>query len=339
MSGIRRIFELKTYRPGTSQLSAASENHKAGVLQQIANLRTIAPLFMRHNGTGVEIGLAEQPGGNLVSYPCRVVSPLLNNEPMTGSALDTPQDPTRVTYTIRPDDRATGDVPPGIDFTVPFTVRYGRPFGSGDGSAKILVSRPNDLCFVSSYQGVPELQIIGERVATRICTPTATTPPATDPPPTPPGFAPSNSSVGFTSDPSTPPTRLAPDLPMASHSTSTTYSLKADQAEDATDVLYVGDADYVAVTGSMQLAGIKATWGRDLWVEWSADGRTWDYAQMTDPSSGTKSQAVINSDGFISIDVREGVGYVRARWDPAGTLRPAGTLTEVRFSKKRGTAR
>jgi len=333
MNGVGRIFGIGKARQGQQGLSASGENRKADLLQQVANIRAIGPLFARRNGTGIEIGIAYPPGSNEVAYPCRVVDALLNNEAMTSAQREAPQEPARITYTVKADARATGEIPPGVDFTIPLPVRYGRPFGT---SAKVLAAAPNDLCFVSSFNGVVELWIISERIATLACVPTAP-PPAPEPAPTP--LADPNSSVGFQAASGGEPQSQTsvPDPQMATHVVGENLTLDASVQDGITPSFYVGDADYVTLTGNMQLSTIKAGWLRDLLVEWSPDGRVWQKGSMIDPIAKTYASAKISADGFVQLDVREGIAYVRARWDTGGTLAAAGTLVELRWSKKRGT--
>lgn len=332
-----RIFGLRRYRPGVDAPSSSGENRKASFIEQTANLRAIPPLFIRRDGTGSQIGISIPPSSISVAYPCRVVEPLRDNEPMTTAQLDEPVAPNRITYRITPDPRATGPIPPGVDFAVPLAVRYGRPFEDG---VKIKVARAGSLCFVSSSpDSIAELWILDEVVAVRPCAPSA------DPPPIPAGFAAGARSVSSVESPADPaPTSSdlslsKSDPTMPSSSSSSVFSLDANVADGRSPAYYVGDADYVTLSGLIQAATIKAGWLRDLAVYWSPDGLVWTKGKMLDPGTGTKSTAKISADGFIQLDVREGIAWVRCEWDGTGTLPGTETLVNLRWSKKRGATR
>lgn len=335
-----RSFGLRRNRPG-DRPSAAAENQRILDLQQLANIRFLPPLFVRRDGTGTQVGVRPVANTDQVSYPCRVVEPLLNNEPMTPAQLDAPQEPARVTYRLRPDANASGAVPLGFDFQAALPVRYGRTFAD-PANVRVLVSRAGDLCRISASNAETpaiELEILREFAAVRSCQATSTTAQfggGSDP-------APTNPQVEFIRAGGTPSLPIAPENAEPSPAMPTMeatkyFSLAADTLLPQSDRFWCGDADYVTLSGMMQLDSIKGTWGLVAEVLWSPDGRNWAKAQMVDPAAGTKSDAQLTGDGFIIIDVRQGIGYVMLRWMTGGTPAASGTLCEFSWAKKRGTS-
>jgi len=320
-----RSFGLRRNRVGDKP-SASADNQRILDLQQLANIRFLPPLFIRRDGTGTQVGVRPVANADAVSYPCRVVEPLLNNEPMTSAQLDAPQEPARVTYRLRPDDRAPGAVPLGFDFSTPLAVRYGRTFAD-PSNVRVLVSRAGDLCRISaSNETEPaiELEIIREFVAVRSCQASSSTAQfgaGVDP-------APTNPQVEFiraAGTPSRPVLTAANEeaIPAMPTMESTKYfAMAADTDKAQSDKFWCGDADYVTLSGNIQLETIKGLWKKGT---------------MVDQTSGTKTAAELDGDGFIVLDVREGIGYVRVQWQVGGTPAAALTVCEFSWSKKRGT--
>lgn len=324
-----RVFGMKRYRGGVDKPSASGMNELTTATERVANIAVSAPLTLQKNGVGIRIGISSEVSQLEVAYPCRVVEPRLDNEPMTPAQLGQFWEPDRLKYMVRPDPNARGDVPQGIDFSQPMAVKYGRPFGS---AVKVKASVAGDLCFVSSKRVdattvEKELWILREVLGTKACQSSTN-------PDSPPGTGQSFSSLRSEDQPPS-----QDSIAMPTSETSESFTLDANASDPAySEPFYVGDADYAAVSALWQEYSVKGGWPRSVVIEWSFDKRVWSEAKFTDPTAGTKGQAKLSADGGGVIDCRECIVWLRAKWDN-NTSVGSTTLVDMLWTKKSGVAK